>query len=63
MANSLQNKSGLRQDSCEVSRKSLGTSRIAVKSLGRGGDQQDGCEVSRTSLDTSRIVLKSLGRV
>ena len=42
---------------------SLGTSRVAVKSLGRVWDEQDSCEVSRTSLDTSRIAVKSLGRV
>ena len=32
---SLLEESGYQQNSCEVSRKSLGTSRIAVKSLGR----------------------------
>ena len=32
---SLQDESGYQRDSCSVSRKSLGTSRIAVKSLGR----------------------------
>ena len=32
---SLKEESGDQQDSCEVSGKSLGTSRMAVKSLGR----------------------------
>ena len=41
-----QEKSGYQQDSYEVSRKSLDSSRIAVKSLEESGDQQDNCEVS-----------------
>ena len=40
-----------------------GTSRIAVKSLGRVWDQKDSCSVSRTSLVTSRIAEKFQGRV
>ena len=64
---------GDQQDSCEVSRKSLGTSRIAVvsrkildtsrialQSLGR--DQQESWEVSMTSLRTSRMAAESLKR-
>ena len=43
-----------------VSRKSLDTSRIALRSLGR--DQQDSWEVSRTSLRTSRMAVESLKR-
>ena len=54
--------------------KSLYTSSIAFKSLGRVsgqagivsreslGDQHDCCEVSRKSLGTGRIAVKSLGR-
>ena len=41
---------GNQQDTCEVSRKTHRTSRIALKSLGR-------------VLGTSRIAAKSLGRV
>ena len=59
----LYEESGYQQDSCEISRKSLDTSRIAVKALGKSGHQQDTCEVSRKSLDTSRIALHYLGRV
>ena len=69
--------SGDQQDSCEVSRKSLNTIRIAVQSLGRvfgsagqmyslqdeSGYQRDSCSVSRKSLGTSRIAAKSLGRI
>ena len=69
--------SGDQQDSCTVSRKGLGTSRIAGKALRRvwepAGwlyslwdepcDQQDSCEVSWRSLGNSRIAVKSLGRV
>ena len=51
------------KDSDEVSRKSLDTNRIAVKSLVKSGDQQDSFRVSRTSRGTSRIGVKSLGRV
>ena len=63
MAVGLQDESGDQQDSCEVSRKSLVTSRIAVKSLGRVWDQKDSCSVSRTSLVTSSIAVKFQGRV
>ena len=35
MAVKSQEESGDQQDGCEISRKSMGTSRIAVKSLGR----------------------------
>ena len=64
---------GPAEDGCEVSRTSLGTSRIAVrslkeswtsslavKSLGRNRDRQYSCEVSMTSLGTNRIAVKSL---
>ena len=61
--NNLQEESGYQQDSCEISRKSLDTSRIAVKALGKSGHQQDTCEVSRKSLDTSRIAVRSQERV
>ena len=44
-------KSGHQQDTCEVSRKGLYTSRKAVQYLG----------IYRKSLETSRIVVKSLG--
>ena len=69
--------SGIQLDRCTVSKTSLGTSRIAVKYLGRVcdqrgscgvsrkslGDQQDSCEVSRKRHRTSRIAGMSLGRV
>ena len=48
------------QDSCTVSRKCLGTSWIAGRSLERVWDQQDGFGVSKTSLGTSRIAVKTL---
>ena len=51
------------QCSCEVSMKSLGTSKIAVKSLGRVKDQQYSCEVSWESLGTSRIGVQIPRRV
>ena len=59
----LYEESGYQQDSCDISKKSLDTSRIAVKAQGKSGHQQDTCEVSRKSLDTSGIVLQYLGRV
>ena len=40
-----------------------GTSRMAVKLLGMSTDQQDSRTVSRKGLGTSRIAIKSLGRV
>ena len=74
---SLNEESGDRQDSCDVSSKSLNTSRIAWKSLGRvwrpagcllcllekSGYQQGSCEFSWTIMGTSRIAVKSPGRV
>ena len=45
-----------------VSRPSLGTSRIAGKSLGRVWDQQESWEFSRTSMGTSRMAVESLER-
>ena len=51
------------QDICEVSRKSLGTSSVAVKSLGRVLETSRIAVVSRKSLDTSRIAVKTIGRV
>ena len=52
------------QDTCEVSRKSHRTSRIAVKSVEKIlEDQQGSYEVSRKSLGTSRIAIQSLERV
>ena len=73
---SIQDESGDRQGSFEVSRMSLDSSRMAVKSLGRVGDQQDSFEVSRiesgykkdscgvswNSLGTSRKAVKSVGK-
>ena len=50
------------QLSCEVSRQSLGTNRIAIQFHGRVWGQLDRCTVSRTSVVTSRIALKSLWR-
>ena len=64
--------SGAQLDRCTVPMKSLGTSRIAVKSLGidwgpAGScevsrkslvDQQDSCEVSKKSLGTNRIAVQ-----
>ena len=44
-------------------KKSLGTSRMAVKSLGRVSGPKKRCEVSRKSLGTSRIDWKYLKRV
>ena len=44
------------------SRLSLGTNRIAGKSLGRVLDQQDSWEVSRTSMGTSMMAVESLER-
>ena len=52
--------------SCEVSRKSLDTSRIAVQSLGRvwiPAGLLRNREISRKSMETSRIAVKSQGRV
>ena len=51
------------QDSCEVSWRSIGNSRIAVKSLGCFWDQQFSCEVSRKSLGTSSIAVEFSGIV
>ena len=45
--------SGYKQDSLEVSRKSLGTSSMAMMPLGRVWDHQCDCKVSRKSLDNS----------
>ena len=45
------------------SQEKSGTSRLAVKSLGRVWDQQYSCEVSMKSLGTSSIAVKSLGKV
>ena len=50
------------QLSCGVSRKSLGTNKIAYSFIGESGAQLDRCTVSRTSVVTSRIALKSLWR-
>ena len=75
--NSIQDESGDRHGSFEVSRMFLDTNRMAVKSLGRAGDQQDSCEVSRKesgykkdscgvswkSLGTSRKAVKSLAYI
>ena len=66
-----------KQDSCEVSRNSLDTNRIAVKSLGRvwipagllwrlyedSEYQQDSFGVSWKGQRTSKIAAKPLGRV
>ena len=45
-----------------VSRPSLGTSRVAGKSLGRVWDQQDSLEFSRTSMGISRMAVESRER-
>ena len=55
--------SGDQQDSCEVFRNSLGTSRMAVKYIGRVLGQAGWLRISKTSLGTSRIAVKSIGRV
>ena len=58
-----QEESGDQQDSCEVFKKSLETSRMAVKYLGRVFGQAGWLRISRTSLGASRIAAKSIGRV
>ena len=60
---SLQDESGYQRDSCSVSRKSLGTSRIAVKSLGRVWESAEYMYILKEESGSSRTAVKSLGGV